>query len=202
MIHNIIFDFGSVLVDWNPHHLFDKYFNDPEKTEYFLQNVCPYEWNATVDAGRPTQDAMAERIALYPEWENEIKMYFGQWIGMMNGQIPGMEAVVRELKERGYRLFGLSNWSAETFPLIREDTKHYPVFELLDAYVISGQEHCKKPDERIYKILLERFGLKAEECLFIDDNSENIAAAEALGIKGLVFTSVEQLKMDLRAILQ
>ncbi len=202
MIRNIIFDFGSVLVDWNPHHLYDSYFNDPEKTEFFLENVCPYDWNATVDAGRSSQDAVAERIGLYPGWEKEIRMYFGQWIGMMNGQIPGMESVVRNLKERGYRLFGLSNWSAETFPLIVQDTKHYPVFRLLDGYVLSGEEHCIKPDERIYRILLDRFALKPEECLFIDDNPKNIEAARALGIHGLVFTGVEQLKMDLRAVLQ
>lgn len=202
MIHNIVFDFGSVLVDWNPHHLYDPYFNDPEKTAYFLENICPYSWNETVDAGRPTSEAMAERIALYPEWEKEIRMYFGEWIGMMNGQIPEMEAVVKVLKARGYRLYGLSNWSAETFPLIRRDSRHYPVFDWLDGYVISGQEHCKKPDEKIYRILLDRFSLKPDECLFIDDNPQNVAAAEALGIHGLVFTSVEQLKMDLRVILR
>ncbi len=202
MIHNIIFDFGAVLVDWNPHHLYDPYFKDPRKTEFFLENVCPYDWNATVDAGRPSQDAMAERIELYPEWEKEIKMYFGQWPGMMNGQIPGMEAIVRNLKERGYRLYGLSNWSAETFPLIIQDTERYPVFGFLDGYVLSGEEHCIKPDEKIYRILLDRFALKPDESLFIDDNPKNIEAARALGIHGLVFTGVEQLKMDLKAILQ
>lgn len=199
MIRNIIFDFGYVLVDWDPHHLYDPYFNDPEKTGWFLENVCPYIWNVTVDAGRTTEDAMAERIALYPEWEKEIRMYFGQWIKMMNGQIPGMEEIVRELKVRGYGIYGLTNWSAETFPLIRDT---YPIFKLMDGIVVSGEERIKKPDPEIYRILLRRYSLKPEECIFIDDNPANVAAGEAEGIRGLVFTSPEQLRMDLSAILQ
>ncbi len=199
MIRNIIFDFGSVLVSWDPHNLYGPYFNDPEKTEFFLNTVCPYSWNETVDSGRPTAEATAERLALYPDWEKEIRMYFGEWIKMMNGQIPGMEELVKEMKVRGYGLYGLTNWSAETFPLIRDS---YPIFSLLDGIVVSGEEHMKKPSPEIYRILLRRYSLKPEECLFIDDNPANVAAGEAEGIRGLVFTSVEQLRMDLRAILQ
>ena len=199
MIRNIIFDFGYVLVDWNPHYLYDPYFNDPEKTEYFLEKVCPYSWNETVDSGRPTADATAERIALFPEWEKEIRMYFGEWIEMMNGQIPGMEEIVRELKVRGYGIYGLTNWSAETFPLIRDS---YPVFKLMDGIVVSGEEHMKKPQPEIYRTLLDRYSLKSGECIFIDDNPHNVAGAEAEGIRGLLFTSAEQLRMDLNAILQ
>lgn len=189
-------------MDWNPRYLYGPYFNDEKKTEWFLENVCPYSWNESVDAGRSTSEALSERIALYPEWEKEIRMYFGEWIKMMNGQIPGTEQLVRELSARGYGLYGLTNWSAETFPLISNDAKNYPVFALLDGYVVSGEEKCRKPDERIYRILLDRFSLKPEQCLFIDDNPKNVAAARELGMSGLEFTSVEQLKMDLDAALQ
>lgn len=202
MIRNIVFDFGGVLVDWNPRYLYGPYFNDEKKTEWFLENVCPYSWNETVDGGRPISEALSERIELYPEWEREIRMYFGEWIKMMNGQIPGAEPLVRELAARGYGLYGLTNWSAETFPLIANDTKNYPVFSLLRGYVVSGQEKCRKPDGRIYRILLDRFSLKPEQSLFIDDNPKNVAAARQMGMSGLVFTSVEQLKMDLDAALQ
>ncbi len=199
MIRNIIFDFGGVLVRWDPHNLYDPYFRDPDKTAYFLDNICPYNWNETVDAGRPTAEATAERLALYPEWEKEIRMYFGQWIKMMDGQVPEMEDLLKELKVRGYSLFGLTNWSAETFPQIRDS---YPIFSLLDGIVVSGEEHVKKPSPEIYRILLSRYRLKPEESIFIDDNPANVAAGEAEGIRGLVFTSAEQLRMDLRAILQ
>ena len=90
MIRNIIFDFGAVLLDWSPEHLYKPYFNDDEKMRHFLTEVCPYSWNATVDAGKSTADATAERVALFPEWEKEIRMYYGQWEKMMNGEIPGM----------------------------------------------------------------------------------------------------------------
>ena len=198
MIKNIIFDFGAVLVDWNPHHLYDSYFGDTTKAEWFLTEICPYEWNAQCDAGRPIKDITAERVALFPEWEKEIRMYFDHWVDMMGDPIPGMEELVRDYKQRGYGVWGLTNWSAETLPLVRDD---YPVFKLLDGYVVSGQEKVVKPDARLYRILLERFGLKAEECVFIDDNPANTAGAEAVGIKGIVFKGAENLREELEAVL-
>lgn len=199
MIKNIIFDFGAVLVDWNPEYLYAPYFKDAKKTEYFLTNVCPYEWNTTVDGGRSTEEATLERIALYPEWEKEIKMYFGEWIKMMRGEIPTMYSLVESLKNKGYGVYGLTNWSAETFPLIKNK---YPVFSLLQGYVVSGEEHLLKPQAEIYLTLLKRYSLKAEECVFIDDNPKNTEGAEKVGIKGIVFTTPEKLKEELKAILQ
>ena len=198
MIKNIIFDFGAVLVDWNPHHLYDSYFGDATKAEWFLTEICPYEWNAQCDAGRPIKDITAERVALFPEWEKEIRMYFDHWVDMMGAPIPGMEELVRDYKQRGYGVWGLTNWSAETLPLVRDD---YPVFKLLDGYVVSGQEKVVKPDARLYRILLERYGLKAEECVFIDDNPANTAGAEAVGIRGIVFHDASQLRIDLDNLL-
>ena len=199
MIRNIIFDFGAVLLDWSPEHLYKPYFNDDEKMRHFLTEVCPYSWNATVDAGKSTADATAERVALFPEWEKEIRMYYGQWEKMMNGEIPGMREVVESLKKKGYGVYGLSNWSAETFvPFVRD--KH-PVLKLLDGYVVSGFEKVKKPDPRLYRILLDRYGLKADECFFIHDSPDNIAAGEALGIRGIVFSSPVELKERLAEVL-
>ena len=198
MIKNIIFDFGAVLVDWNPHHLYDSYFGDAAKAEWFLTEICPYDWNAQCDAGRPIKDITAERVALFPEWEKEIRMYFDHWVDMMGDPIPGMEELVRDYKQRGYGVWGLTNWSAETLPLVRDD---YPVFKLLDGYVVSGQEKVVKPDARLYRILLERYGLKAEECVFVDDNPANTAGAEAVGIKGIVFHDASQLRKDLDNLL-
>ena len=86
MIRNIIFDFGAVLLDWNPEHLYGPYFKDEARMRHFLTEICPYSWNTTVDAGRSTAEATAERIALHPEWEKEIRMYYGEWTKMMGGQ--------------------------------------------------------------------------------------------------------------------
>ena len=198
MIRNIIFDFGSVLVDWNPERLYGPYFNDDAKMRYFLTEICPHAWNAQADTGRSTAEITEERIAVYPEWEKEIRMYFGQWIKMMGEQIPGMQELVEELKDRGYGLYGLTNWSAETFPLVKDN---YPVFRLLDGIVVSGEEKIAKPDPGIFRILLQRYGLKPEECLFIDDNPGNVSTGESLGIRGLVFTSAAALKSRLAEVL-
>ena len=198
MIRNIIFDFGSVLVDWNPERLYGPHFNDDAKMRYFLTEICPHAWNAQADAGRSTAEITEERVAVHPEWEKEIRMYFGQWIKMMGEQIPGMQELVEELKNRGYRLYGLTNWSAETFPLVKDN---YPVFRLLDGIVVSGEEKIAKPDPGIFRILLQRYGLKPEECLFIDDNPGNVSTGESLGIRGLVFTSAAALKSRLAEVL-
>lgn len=199
MIHNIIFDFGAVLVDWDPHHLYGPYFNDPQKTEWFLTEICPYAWNTQADGGRPLRDITEERVALFPEWEKEIRMYYGRWIEMMGGEIPGMRALVQDLKAWGYGVYGLTNWSRETFPLVRD---RYPVFGLLDGYVVSGEEMTMKPDPALYRILLDRFGLKGEESLFIDDNPRNAAGGESLGIRGIVFHDAEQLRTELSRLLE
>ncbi len=198
MIRNVIFDFGSVLVDWDPHRLYLPYFGDPVKTEWFLTEICPYSWNTRADAGKPTAELTEERIALFPEWEKEIRMYYGRWIEMMGDEIPGMEALVRELKARGYGVYGLTNWSRETFPLVRD---RYPVFGLLDGIVVSGEEGTMKPDPALYRILLDRYGLKGEECVFIDDNPRNAFGGEPLGIRGLVFSGADRLRIELEKLL-
>ena len=151
-----------------------------------------------MDAGRPSAEITEETVAKFPQWEKEIRMFYDRWIEMMGGPIPGMEALVREYKARGYGVWGLTNWSQEFFPLVRD---RYPVFQVLEGYVVSGVEKVIKPDARLYRILLDRYGLKAEECVFIDDNPANTAGAEAVGIRGIVFKNAEELRAQLEALL-
>ncbi len=197
MIKNIIFDYGGVLLDWNPHYLYDPYFGDVDKAEWFLTHVCTYEWNAQHDNGKPIAEGTAELIALYPEWEKEIRLYYDEFMKMMGGQIPGMEDLVKQLKGEGYHVFGLSNWSEETFALVRSV---YPVLDLMEDMVISGVEKVMKPDHRIFELALKRFGAKAEESVFIDDNPNNVKAACEVGIHGILFKSKEELVEELEAI--
>ena len=157
---NIVFDFGRVLVDWNPHHLYDKYFGSWEKAEWFLNNICLYSWNLQMDGGKPFAEGVAELQAEHPEWSEAIAIYHTRWIEMMGGEIEGMSDILRRLKEAGYGVYGLTNRSSETFPLVKDK---YPIFGLLDGKVDSGEEHLLKPDAAIYKCLLERYGLQAEE---------------------------------------
>lgn len=191
---NLIFDFGGVLIDWNPHYVYDPYFGDRAKADWFLTNICTMEWNGEVDAGKPMAEATAELVARFPEWKKEIEMYFGRWIEMIGKAIPGMYELLLELKARGHRLFGLSNWSAETFVQIKED---FPALKLLDGMVVSGYVKCLKPSPEIYRILLDRYSLQASDCVFIDDNAANIAGAEAVGIHGIRFTGASDLRRQL-----
>lgn len=185
MIKTVIFDFGSVLVDWNPHRVFDAYFGSREKSDWFIENICTTEWNAQMDEGKPFAQGIAELSAIYPEWSKEIQYYYDHWIEMMGGEIPGMRELLKDLKSKGYRLLGLTNWSAETFCLVRH---RYPVFDLLDGMLVSGEEHLLKPSPEIYHRLFEKFGVDPAESIFIDDNAANVEGARAVGLPAVLFT--------------
>lgn len=192
-IDTIIFDFGGVLVDWNPHYLYDSYFGDTKKTDYFLTNICTPEWNAQMDGGKPFADGIAEKIAEHPEYEKEIRMYWTDWKQMMGNQIDGMQELLQDLKTAGYHIYGLSNWSAETFYQIRSK---YPVFDLLEGFVLSGDEKCLKPEPQIYTILLNRYHINPNTAVFFDDNLDNVEGAKAVGIHGIQFVSAEQIRKE------
>ena len=217
MIKNIVFDFGAVLVDWDRHYLYDDYFateaarelferntgrkglSSLEMSQWFLDNICTIEWNAQMDGGKPLEVGTNELVEKFPEWEVPIREFFGNWVAMFHGAIDGMYEVVQDLKERGYALYGLSNWSAITFDKYVGD--YFPVFKLLDGMVISGRELCIKPEEKIYRILLERYNLNPDECVFIDDSIPNLDGAARLGIHTCHFCGVEQFKRDIETIL-
>lgn len=200
MIKNIVFDFGGVFVDWNPHYLYDAYFGDVEKVNWFLANICTMEWNGELDEDKSFEQGVEELSAKYPEWAKEIAMYNEGWYQMVSQEpIPGMYEYAKELKERGYKIYGLSNWNADKFKLVRHV---FPVFDLLDAMVISGEEKVIKPKPGIYNILLNRYNLVPSESVFIDDNLNNIKGAQAVGMHGIQFTNKEALVGPLEALLQ
>lgn len=196
-IKNIIFDFGAVLVDWNPRYVYTPYFGDAEKAEWFIKNICTSEWNGTVDKGRSIEDANKELIAKYPEWEKEIIMYFDRWVEMVGAETPGMTDLIRELKAKGYRILGLSNWARVTFNQVKEG---FEFEKLLDGYIISGDVKMLKPDAEIYEELISRFQIEPSESVFIDDNPANTASAEAIGIRAIKFESIEKLREDVKVL--
>lgn len=198
MIKNIIFDFGGVLVDWNPHYLFDDYFNDKEKCDWFIENVCNTEWNAQMDKGKPFEIAVEERIAEFPEYEDAIRLYHKEWMKTMGEEIPGMFGLIKSLKNDYPVIYGLTNWSNETFPMVQ---KKYHIFSLIDHIVCSGDEKLLKPDPKIYQTLLERYNLVAEESVFIDDNANNVKGAIDMGMKSIRFVNTEQLSKELNELL-
>lgn len=196
-IKNIVFDFGGVLIDWNPRYLYRSYFGgDEQKVEWFLQNVCTHPWNIQMDGGKPFAEGVAELTAEHPEWADAIAVYHSRWAEMIGGEVEGTASLIERLKAAGYRVFGLTNWSMETYPLIRDN---YEVFSLFEGVVVSGEEHLLKPDAKIYRCLLERYSLEAAESVFLDDNADNVAGAEAVGMEAVRFVDAEQAEAELKA---
>lgn len=195
-IKNIIFDLGGVLVDWNPDKVFIKVFEgDKQKMDYFYAEVCTHDWNENQDAGYPMAKATEERVALFPEFEKEIRMYYDRWDEMLGDQIQGTVDILKKLTNSPeYKVVALTNWSHETFP---KAIKKFEFLQWFEGILVSGVEKTRKPFPEIYELTLNRFDLKAEESLFIDDNLRNVEAARALGIHSIQFHSPEQLAQEL-----
>lgn len=186
-----------MLVDWDPHRMLDKYFGSREKADWFIANICTGEWNAQMDAGKPFAQGIAELSAEYPEWSKEIQAYFDRWIEMIGGEIPGMLELMKELKQKGYKMYGLTNWSAETFCQVRHK---FEVFDQLDGMLVSGEEKMLKPDPAFFQLLVDRFKLNPPECLFIDDNQPNVTGAQLFGLNAIRFKDASSLKEELIAL--
>lgn len=198
MIKNIIFDFGGVLLDWNPRYLYKSYFNNDEEMEHFLADICNGEWNIKQDAGRPFAEAVKELQSKFPEYAEAIQMYDDDWEKMLKCELPESIDLLKELKSMGYGIYGLTNWSAEK---IGYAFANYSFFSLFDGIVVSGVEKVVKPDRIIYEILLERYSLKPGECVFIDDNQDNVDMAKALGINAIRFDNIGNVKEHLETLL-
>ena len=194
MTKTIVFDLGGVLIDHDPRYLYRKLLPTEEAVLEFLSKVCNHDWNEMQDEGRSLAEATAERIALFPDHIDLINAYYGRWEEMLNGAIDGTVAIFDELRAIGKPIYGLSNFSAETFVMAR---KHYAFLDWFEGIVVSGEDKLIKPDVRIYQVLLERYGLVAEDLIFIDDRKDNIETAQSLGFYGIHFTSPENLRREL-----
>jgi 2-haloacid dehalogenase len=196
-IKNIIFDFGGVLIDWNPRYLYNKYFDTEEQTSYFLQHICTSEWNAQMDAGKPFSEAIDELSAKYPKWAEAIKIYHTRWIEMIGGEIDGASELIDDLKTAGFHIYGLTNWAAETLDLCK---KQYLIFDKFDGMIVSSEVQMVKPNPKIYKILLSRYSLLPDNSIFTDDSLCNISGAERVGIKGILFENISQLRTAIESV--
>jgi len=196
-INAIIFDLGGVLIDWNPDYVFDRVFEGkPEDKRHFFENICTSEWNEEQDAGRSLEEATQLLVNQHPEWEEHIRAYYGRWQEMLGGPIHGTVEIFRRLKESGrYPLYALTNWSAELFPVALQ---RYEFLHWFNGRIVSGEEKMRKPFPEFYQLTLDRFGLKAEETLFIDDNLRNVEAAEKMGIQCIRFVAPGQLEQELK----
>jgi 2-haloacid dehalogenase len=196
IIKAIIFDYGNVLLEWDPRLIYNRYFpDDPEGMERFFREVNFADWNLQQDKGRPFKEGVALLSREFPHYSHLIQAFHDQWIDSVGGLIAGTVDILKRLKKAGYPVYGLSNWSAETFPYMRE---RHDFFDLFDDMVISGEVGHVKPEPEIFHILLDKIGKPAEESLFIDDSPTNIQQASDLGFATILFQSPQQLESSLR----
>ena len=200
-IKNVIFDLGGVLIDWNPDKVYkDVFNNDSEKMIHFYTKICTQDWNENQDAGYPMAKATEERVALFPEYEKEIRMFYGRWDDMLGDQIQGTVDILKKLSDDpNYKVVALTNWSHETFP---KAIAKFSFLKWFEGILVSGEEKTRKPFPEIYELTLSKFNLKAGESLFIDDNLRNIEAARKFGIHSIHFQSPEQLNKELGAYIK
>ena len=195
-INAIIFDYGNVLLDWNPRYVYRRYFpDDPERIENFLREINFMEWNAHQDRGRPFEEGVAILSEQFPQHADLIRAYLENWTDSVGEPLAGTVEILNQLKLAGFPLYGFSNWSAETFPYARAK---YNFFDLFDDMVISGAVGFVKPEPEIYHIMLDKIGRPAQECLFIDDSLQNIQQANKIGFATIHFQSPAQLEEELK----
>ncbi|NWB93148.1 HAD family hydrolase [Pseudomonas agarici] len=192
-IRAVVFDFGGVLFDWSPQYLYRQLIADEHERQWFLDNICTQQWNTEQDAGRSLAEATRSLIARHPRHEPLIQAYYDRWHEMLRGPLPGGVAILEALHSAQMPLFGLTNWSAETFPYARA---HYPFLQRFRDIVVSGEVKRIKPDAEIYHMSLDQVrahlpDIQPNEVVFIDDVATNIDAAVALGWQGIHHVSAE-----------
>jgi 2-haloacid dehalogenase len=195
-IKAVIFDFGGVLLKWDPRNLYSRFFpGQPQAMEDFLAEVSFIEWNTQQDKGRPFAEGIASLSKQFPHRAHLINAYYENWKESISGIFEGTVELLQMLKQNGYRLYGLSNWSAETFYIVRHD---YEFFNLFEEIILSGEAKLIKPEPEIYDLCLQKIGKPVNQCLFIDDSEANIITAKKLGFDTVHFKSPEHLKNELQ----
>jgi len=198
-IDTFLFDLGGVLIDWSPRYLFAPHFaGDEAALEHFLTHVCPPEWNIAMDAGKPAHVGLAERIAAHPEHESMIRRWFDEWPAMMRGPVPGAVEILRELRESGFRLYALTNWSADTF---HHAQAKFDFLNWFEDIVVSGRIGLVKPDPAIFRHAIVQCRLDPAHTLFIDDSAKNTAAAASVGFRVHHFTAADKLREHIAPLL-
>ncbi|HTS54913.1 MAG TPA: HAD family phosphatase [Burkholderiales bacterium] len=197
-IDTVLLDLGGVLIDWNPRYLYRPLFRGDEAAmEHFLAEVCPPEWNRELDAGRSFDEGIAERQRLFPEHAALIALWKTGWERMLREPIHETVELVDALRGRGHRLYALTNWSAETFPVARA---RYAFLSWFRDIVVSGEVGLAKPDRRIFELTIDRCGLTPGSTIYVDDVRSNVDVARRLGLNALHFENPRKLRVDLEQL--
>lgn len=193
----IVFDFGGVLVDWSPYHLYRKLLPNDTAVKAFLDEIGFTAFNPRLDCGYPFAEWEKEYSQKFPQHRELIKAFHERWTECSNGLLNDVVDILQEVKSAAYPVYGLSNWSTETFPWVSEK---YTFLPYLEDYLLSGMVGTAKPGEDIYRLFLQRIDRQAEDCVFIDDSQANIDAAKRLGFTGILYRSAPELRTDLESL--
>lgn len=194
MINNIVFDFGGVLVQYDFVGFFTRLLGSRDKAGWFLQHVLPQSFNDECDLGlHPFHYHVELRKRQWPEYADVLDHFESHYVEVITGETPGMRELMTELRQRGHRLLGLSNWSER----VNDVMAKYDIFSLLDGCLISKDVHQLKPEPDIYESFMAKFQVKASDCIFIDDREENVEGARRVGMDAVVFHDVPQLRQEL-----
>jgi 2-haloacid dehalogenase len=194
--NTIIFDLGGVLIDWNPRYVYRTIFKTEEEIDWFFENVTTHDWNENQDAGYSIAKVTDELVEKHPEWEKEIRAYYGRWLEMLGGPIEATVEIFKELKNNAnLKFYALTNWSAELFPHALE---RFEFLQWFDGRLVSGEEKTRKPFPDFYQRLIDKFAIDPAKAIFIDDNLRNVKAAAEHGMKSIHFQSPAQLKEELK----
>lgn len=201
MIHNIIFDIGNVLASFRWAELFKELGFTGEKFDRIAAATVlhPTMWNEFDRSLMSDEEIIAKCIERAPEYEQEIRLLFSK-TELLVEEYKYSHEWIKSLKKRGYRVYLLSNYGKTSFEAAR-DKGRLSFLPLVDGGVISYEVKIVKPESGIYRALLNKYNLKAEECVFLDDRAENIAAAEAMGFYGIVVKDYEQAEKALNRML-
>lgn len=193
----VLFDLGKVLLDWDPRYYYRALFDNDEALEQFVQRVVGHDWYLEMDKGKPAAQAIAELSRAFPEYAGLIARWTEGWPVMMRGPIQGSVDILDELRRRGVRLYALTNFSRETWPIAKARFDFLSWFE--DA-IVSGELGIVKPDRRLFELAISRCRLDPARTVFVDDVQENVEAGRDCGLRALRFTSPEKLREELAAL--
>lgn len=196
--NTIIFDLGGVLIDWNPDYVYKTIFDTDEERLWFYKNICTHDWNEEQDAGRSLAEGTEILVKQFPEQEANIRAYYGRWEEMLGGAIDDTVEILKRLKEnQQHKLYALTNWSAETFPVALQ---RYDFLHWFDGRLVSGAERTRKPFKEIYQLLINRYNIDPAKAIYTDDNMRNLHPARETGMHTIHFQSPYQFKEELLSL--
>ena len=200
MIKNIISDIGNVLFEFDTAGFIDKNIEDRDKDNFFNLIFGSDNWQLMDKGDLSFEGARDYFISVFPKYKDILNKLFDSSLTLCLNMNHNNINILKEYKEKGYNIYYLSNMSVETFECINRKTDFFE--ETCIGGVVSAYEKMIKPNEDIYKLLLNRFGLKGEECLFIDDNLNNVNTAIKLGINSCQLKNMNDMAFELERILK